>query len=143
MSGFATPTRADHQKFCLTEGWAQVRTARGRKGAHHLTFELTLPDGRILRTRISHPPDRSDYGPALWSHVRRDQLDVSDEELWACVDRGEKPARGRPSLPEAEPIPLDIVRPLRDRVGVPETEIAAMSRQEAIDRLHRYWTTGE
>lgn len=143
MGRSRTPTRADHQKFCLTEGWSQVRTARGRKGAHHLTYELVLPDGRILRTRISHPPDRSDYGPSLWSHILRDQLAVSDAGFWACVDDGVLPHRGGTPVPEGEPIPLDIVWQLRDRVGLPEHEIARMTRQEAIDRVHRYWTTGE
>ena len=51
-------TRQDHEKFCGAEGWGLVRDARGRTGTHHVTYELGLPDGRVLRTRISHPVDR-------------------------------------------------------------------------------------
>ena len=81
------PTRQDHERFCATEGWTLVRD---------VTYELGLPDGGVLRTRISHPPDRSAYGPSLWSHVLRDQLDVSEQEFWACVRDGTRPARGVP-----------------------------------------------
>jgi hypothetical protein len=78
------PTRKDHQNYCLNEGWTQIRNARGKSG-HHVTFELTLPDGRVLRTRISHPPNRQTYGPSMWAHILRDQLHVSEDEFWACV----------------------------------------------------------
>jgi hypothetical protein len=76
VSDWPTPARADHAKFCENEGWRVVRDARGRTGTHHLTYELDLPDGRTLRTRVSHPPDRTDYGPSIWSHILRDQLAV-------------------------------------------------------------------
>jgi hypothetical protein len=140
MSGPA-PTRKDHEAFCEAEGWQRVRDARGRAGTHHVTYELVLPDGRILRTRISHPADRTDYGPSLWSHILRDQLAVSEAEFWACVRNGVKPDRGAPEIP-AGAIPADVVRLLISRVGLTESELAVMSKDEAIARLHRYWTEG-
>ena len=140
MSGPA-PTRKDHEAFCETEGWQRVRDARGRTGTHHLTYELDLPDGRILRTRISHPVDRTDYGPGLWGHILRDQLAVSETEFWACVRNGVKPDRGAPEIP-ASAIPADVVRLLISRVGLAEADVAAMSKDEAIARLQRYWTDG-
>jgi hypothetical protein len=135
------PTRQDHDKFCGVEGWTPVRDARGRTGTHHLTYELHLPDGRILRTRISHPPDRTTYGSNLWSHILRDQLGVSEEEFWACVRDGIKPDRG---VPEASPkaLPADLVYLLINRVGLAEPEVAAMSKAEAVERLNRYWAEG-
>jgi hypothetical protein len=133
------PTRQDHQKFCEIEGWEPVRTARGGTGTHHLTYELALPDGRILRTRISHPPDRSTYGPGIWSHVLRDQLDVTEDVFWTCVHDGVKPARGRPEVPTAEPIPAEVVYLLINRVGITEPDVARMTRDEAITRLNQYW----
>src|SRR3954469_23640834 len=93
------PTRQDHEEFCRTEGWRPVRDARGRTGTHHITYEFDLPDGRVLRTRISHPPDRSGYGAAIWSHILRDQLQVSEAEFWRCVRDGTGPDRGAPALP--------------------------------------------
>jgi hypothetical protein len=134
-------TRADHDAFCRTEGWVQVRDARGRSGTHHVTYEIGLPDGRVLRTRISHPVDRSDYGPGLWTHILRDQLDVTDQEFWSCVRDGVPPDRGQPDMP-MEALPADLVHLLTTRVGLTEPEVAAMSRDEAIARLQRYWTEG-
>jgi hypothetical protein len=135
------PTRRDHGRFCDVEGWKPVRDARGRTGTHHVTYELTLPDGRILRTRISHPVDRNPYGSNLWSHILRDQLQVSEPEFWTCVRDGVRPDRGMPE-PPAEALPADLAYLLIDRVGLSESELAAMSKVEAVERLNRYWTEG-
>src|SRR5260370_34310462 len=108
MSG-AAPTRKDHEAFCEAEGWQRVRDARGRTGTHHVTDELGLPDGRVLRTWISHPVDRADYGPGLWGHILRDQLGVSEAELWACVRDGALPDRGARAAPGAH-LPAHLVR---------------------------------
>lgn len=135
------PTRQDHDKFCRAEGWRLVRDARGRAGTHHITYEFDLPDGRILRTRISHPVGRDAYGPGIWSHILRDQLQVSEEEFWACVRDGVKPDRGMPDQPVGA-LPADLVHLLITRVGLTEAEVARMSKTEAVSRLQRYWTEG-
>jgi hypothetical protein len=134
-------TRKDHDSFCRVEGWHPVRDARGRAGTHHVTYELGLPDGRVLRTRISHPVDRGDYGPSLWRHILRDQLDVTEADFWACVRDGVKPDRGAPEPPSAS-VPAEIVHLLLSRVGLTEREVAALSRRDAVARLQRYWTEG-
>lgn len=135
------PTRQLHEKFCQVEGWRPVRDARGRSGTHHVTYELGLRDGRILRTRISHPADRTTYGPAIWGHILRDQLQVTDTEFWQCVQAGVKPDRGEPEAP-AEALPAELVYLLISRVGLEETAVAAMTRDEAVARLNRYWSEG-
>lgn len=136
------PTRQDHEKFCEVEGWKLVRDARGRTGTHHVTYEIALLDGRILRTRISHPVDRSTYGQSLWGHILRDQLQVTEPEFWACAREGVTPDRGVPETP-AKALPADLVYLLISRVGLSEAEVAAMSKTEAVERLNRYWTEGE
>jgi hypothetical protein len=133
------PTRKDHDTFCQAEQWRQVRNARGRTGTHHVTYELDLVDGRILRTRISHPVDRTDYGPKLWRHILRDQLDVDDATFWSCVQDGVKPDRGMPAAPQTS-LPAELVHLLLTRVGLPESEVSMMSRAEAVARLQRYWS---
>ncbi len=135
------PTRSDHEKFCEIEGWNRVHNARGRTGTHHMTYELHLPDGRVLRTRISHPVDRSNYGANLWSHILRDQLCISEDEFWSCVREGAKPDRGVPELP-VEALPAELVHLLITRVGLAGPEVALMTKAQAIDRLKRYWTEG-
>jgi len=135
------PTRKDHDTFCRVEQWRSVRDAKGRTGTHHVTYELELPDGRILRTRISHPVDRSDYGPSLWRHILRDQLQVSDDVFWSCVQDGIKPDRGAP-IPPSESLPAELVHLLLSRVGLPESEVARMSKADAVARVQQYWTEG-
>lgn len=135
------PTRQVHEKFCLVEGWTSVRSARGRTGTHHITYELGLRDGRVLRTRISHPVDRTTYGPSIWGHILRDQLQVTDVEFWRCVQQGIRPDRGAPEAP-AEALPAELVHLLINRVGLDEATVAAMTKDEAIARLTRYWGEG-
>lgn len=135
------PTRKDNDTFCRVEQWRLVRDARGRTGTHHVTYELDLPDGRILRTRISHPVDRSDYGQGMWRHILRDQLRVDEAEFWACVQDGVPPARGLPEPPTSA-LPADLVHLLISRVGLDESEVARMSKSDAVARLQRCWTDG-
>ena len=137
MTDFGEPTRKDHQNFCLNEGWTQVRNARG-KGGHHLTFELALSDGRVLRTRISHPANRQTYGPSLWAHILRDQVHVDEDEFWACVREKKVPQRGR-GEPTQPSIPAGVVAQLLSN-GVEESEVRLMSRAEAIERLNLIWS---
>jgi hypothetical protein len=134
-------TRQDHGRFCHIERWKPVRDAPGRTGTHHVTYEFALPDGRIVRTRTSHPVDRSTYGPSLWSHILRDQLQVSEPEFWSCVRDRVKPDRGMPE-PPAEALPADLAYLLIHRVGLSESEVAVLTKAEAVDRLNRYWAEG-
>jgi hypothetical protein len=136
------PDRERHDSFCRAEGWKRVRDARRRTGTHHVTYELTLHDGRILRTRISRPVDRTAYGSAMWKHILRDQLDVTEVGFWSCVLDGELPDRGTPE-PPSKTLPADVVHLLIHRVGLPEEAIAGMTKDEAVARLQRYWTQGQ
>jgi hypothetical protein len=105
------------------------------------TYEFDLPDGRILRTRISHPVGRDTYGASIWSHILRDQLDVSEAQFWSSVRDGVKPDRGLPQ-PSASALPAELVYLLIRRVGLADAEVAAMSKEDALARLQRYWTEG-
>lgn len=58
-----------YNDFCTAERWHLVRGAAGKPVTHHRTYELTLWDGRVLRTRISKPVDASTYGASMF---RRD-----------------------------------------------------------------------
>lgn len=131
MPRYPAARRKDHLTFCLTEGWTEVRNATGQTVRHHQTFELSLPDGRILRTHISRPPDSKDtYGPGLWSRILRDQLGVTPDEFWACVQDKAVPDRGAVKPPE-ESIPADVLTILVNR-GVAEKEVLKMSRHQAL-----------
>jgi hypothetical protein len=135
------PTREAHEAFCKTEGWDPVRNARSQTGTHHVIYELHLHDGRILRTRISHPVNRETYGDSLWRHILRDQLHVDEDTFWACVQNGTRPDRGAPTPPR-EALPANLVHLLITQVRLSEAEVAAMNKEEAIARMQQYWTTG-
>lgn len=136
-----TPTRKDHQQFCLTEGWTERKRATNSHGTHPANYELALPDGRILLTRISHPVDRSDYGPSLWAHTLRDQLDVTATEFWACVKEGSVPDRGGHKAPPSA-IPVAVVKTLIREVHLAESEVRAMTREQALQRLGEFYLDG-
>jgi hypothetical protein len=135
------PTRQRHEQFCKTESWEPVPNARGGTGTHHVIYELTLADGRILRTRISHPVNREGYGASMWAHILRDQLDVTAEVFWACVLDGTLPPRSAPEPPR-EALPADLVHMLINRVGLTDAEVAEMDKQQAVQRLAQYFTEG-
>jgi len=137
----APGTRRDHDRFCTTEGWDLVRSARGGPVGHHLTYELALPDGRSLRTRISRPPNRETYGPALWNHILSDQLEVAEAEFWACVNKRRLPDRtpATGQIP-ANALPAGLVFQLVHTAGVPEAEVAVMSLERALEVMTQFWS---
>ncbi len=132
-------TREDHDDFCVKEGWSLVRGATGQPVRHHRTYELALWDGRILRTRISRPVDRSEYSRSTWSHILREQLAVTAEEFWACVSRDRPPDRGAPPT-ERPGLPYALFRQLTDTVGLEPADAAGLTAHEATERIALYWT---
>lgn len=133
-------SRRDHNRFCQLEGWTEVRNGRGRKVGHHITYELTLPDGHILRTRISGPPNTETYGPRLWAQVL-DQLQVTEAEFWACVSDRKLPDRGAPGGDApANALPADLVYQLIHVVGVPEDEVATITLERALEAMRAHWS---
>lgn len=139
---FPAPTRRDLARFCEVEGWTLVRSATGKRSTHHETYELELPDGAVLRTRVSRPPDRTTYGGALWGHILRGQLKVSAEEFWRCVQDGIPPDRGMRSATK-ESIPADLLHLLKHRVGLSDDHLSQMTRQEAVERIQQFWVSGQ
>ena len=134
-------SRRDHQRFCEIEDWAEVRNARGKPTRHHITYELLRPDGRILRTRISRPANTEAYGPSMWGHILTDQLDVTENEFWACVDDRTPPVRARPASGSPEnALPLSLARQLVDVLHLTSEEIGALSLEEAIARMQEFWS---
>jgi len=138
---YPAPTRADHRRFCEIEGWSARGTASRKGAGDHLRFELTLPDGRILYTRVSHPVNRQgSYGKSLWKHILKDQLDVTEAEFWACVREGVKPSRGERKPAVQDAVPVGVVIALVEEFHLVESEVRAMTRSEAIARLAKLYT---
>lgn len=140
MNGRAA-SRREHQRFCEIEGWTEVLNARGKPTQHHITYELPLQDARVLRTRISRPANTDTYGPGLWSHVLDDQLCVSEEEFWECVDDGKVPDRGAASNAEPQNVlPASLAYQLVHTLGLSDAEVAVMTLEEAVERMQEHWS---
>lgn len=132
-SKFPPATREHHDTFCVHEKWELKRGAKGQPVAHHKTYVLKLWDGRILRTRISRPVNKTQYSPSMWKHILREQLEVDTATFWACVRNAELPDRGEPKQREVKkPIPLYLYRELTQR-GVTDGEIAELDVGEAAE----------
>lgn len=133
-------TRRDHNRFCQAEGWSEVRNARGKEVAHHITYELNLPDGHVLRTRVSRPADATTYGASLWKHILTDQLQVGEGEFWDCVSGGVRPDRGAAAGPAPAALPASLAYQLIHEAGVPEDEVARMTLQRATELMGEHWS---
>jgi len=134
-------TRREHVRFCEVEGWRAVQSARESSNRHHLTFELPLNDGRILRTRISRPPNNDTYSKALWAHILRDQLCVTQGEFWKCVDDGEVPVRfSTMALPPSAALPAGLAHQLVHVLALSTKEVAALSLDDAIALMNEHWS---
>lgn len=134
-------SRRQHVRFCEVEGWDKVRNARGKPVRHHITYELALPSGRILRTRVSRPANAERYGPALWSTILDAQLCVTEAEFWDCVDNQVLPVReATPAQIPAGAIPAGLAHQLIHTVGLTDTEVAGLTRDEAVARMNAFWS---
>lgn len=133
-------TRADHNQFCLNEAWTLVRDAQGRAVRHHVTYELALPKGDVLRTRISRPISKETYGPDLWKTILREQLQVSEVEFWACVSDGIIPDRGTAPATPSNALPAQLVYQLIHTAGIPADQVADMSLDQATATMNEFWS---
>lgn len=140
-------THAAHRKFVETEGWTKTGTARGSgRTGDHCRHNLTLATGEVLTTRVSHGAGQIN-DPKLIAAILRDQLAVSEGDFWACADRGVPPPRPAPAgppgpAPSGEVLEAKLVRSLIRKVGLPEAEVAALTKAEAVRRWEDYLTGG-
>lgn len=137
------PTFAELRRFVETEGWEDKdKRSRKKTGDHH-RYTLMLGTGEVLYTRISHGTGAIG-DPTLWRHILRNQLQVTEVEFWACVDKGLLPARPQAEGPAGERSALDakLVRNLIRRVGLSEDDVAAFTKEDAVARWQEFLSSG-
>lgn len=136
-------THAAHRKFVETEGWTKKPNARGKKTGDHHRYTLQLATGDILYTRVSHGAGQLD-DPNTIAAVYRNQLQVSEEDFWNCVDNGVLPPRPQPEKADTPTESLDasLMRNLIRKVGLTPDQIAGMSKDEAVAAWQEYLTSG-
>ncbi|UUZ60546.1 hypothetical protein [Nocardioides sp. B-3] len=66
---------------------------------------------------------RDGYGPKLWGHILKHQLEVQEAEFWDCVRDAIPPRRGEEPPPPRESIPAGVVAALLD-LGCPRARSA-------------------
>ena len=132
-------SRREHQRFCQIEEWTEVRNARGKPTEHHITYELELGDGRILRTRISRPANTDTYGKGMWSHILDDQLHVTEAQFWECVDNRRPPQRTAAAAPEGAVLPASLAYQLVNTLHLSSDEIALLTLEQAVEKMNQHW----
>lgn len=137
------PTFRDLKTYLERDGgWEEIpNLARGRRRVgDHWRYRKILPEGTILRTKVSHALG-DEIGPDLLSHIVRDQLRTTMDHFRDLL-AGRATDEGAPAEEETEPIPGWLVARLLYTVGVPEEEVRQMSHDEARARWERF-TRGE
>lgn len=137
------PTFRDLKTYLEREGgWEEVPVlARGRRRlGDHRRYRKTLPDGSVLRTKVSHALG-DEFGPDLFSHILRAQLRTTMEHF-RDVLAGRSAGEATASADRPEPIPGWLITRLLYTVGVPEADVRQMTADEARARWEAY-TPGE
>lgn len=124
-------TFGDLRTFLKHDGWEEEpNLGRGRRRTgDHRRYRKVFPDGRVLRTKVSHAT-RDEIGRSLFSHILRDQLETTEERFWAVI-AGTATADDRPSPPITPTLPGWLVLRLVTTAGRSESEVAAMTPDEA------------
>lgn len=138
------PHRA-HKKFVETEGWEKKgKSGSSRETGDHYRYTLTLATGDVLYTRVSHGAGQLD-DPNLIAAVLREELQVTEKQFWACVNRGTIPPRPKLLQTDSSVEKLDakLIRNLIRRVGLSLDEIEKLTKEEAVERWQRYLAGGE
>ena len=133
------PRFSDLRRFCEIDGWEEKGGARGKRG-DHFRYRKVLPDGRILRTKVSHANE--EIGRDLWRHIWRDQLALeSEDQFWEALESGKAADRTRPeeTAPSGPTLPAWLVDNLIRQAGVPLEQIAQMTVEEARERLNEFY----
>lgn len=136
------PTFRDLKTYLERDGgWEEIpNLARGRRrGGDHWRYRKVLPDGTVLRTKVSHALG-DEIGHDLFGHIVRDQLRTSIAHF-ADVLAGRAADAPVPEQPTAEPIPGWLVNRLIHTVGLPESEVREMSADDARARWEAYTLT--
>jgi hypothetical protein len=135
------PTWGEFEKFLGVDGWIRLQAgSRGGRSEDHIFFEKVLPDGRVLQTHISHSrrgrPSAGRFGAIL-----RDQLEVSREQFWTALHKGE-PVDRPAALDESERVEHEawVVAALARGLHMTAEQIAALSIDDAKQLVLDHWS---
>ena len=124
----------DVRRFCVVDGWRRKADAPGRRVAKHEVWEKTLADGVTLRTLISK--GRGSYAKGVFAVILKRQLQVTEQEFWAAVDKRQAPARPQATSarPSGEALSFALVRELL-AAGHTLGDLKGLSEEQANELL--------
>lgn len=127
-----SPTWGEVRRFLAADGWREIRPGeRGGRRSRHVFFEKVLPDGRVLRTHVSHSSQKR-VSAGRFRAILRHELEVTAADFWEAVRTGkpvERPAQARG--PEELQHPAWVVHALLHRLDMSPTEVAQLDPAEA------------
>jgi len=134
------PTNSELRKFVTTEGWQDKDKKSGKKKGDHHRYILELLDGTVLYTRVSHGSGGID-DPSLFASILRTQLAVTEDQFWACVNRGILPPRpGEAIATPVNAVNAGLARNLIKKVGLRPEDLEGLNQQRAIEIWNQFLT---
>lgn len=124
------PEKKDLRRFCELDGWEETEAT----SPDHYRYRKRLPDGKVLRTKVSHGRGPIVRNAALWTNVWRHQLGLkSEDEFWAVLNTRKPASRGEPASAALQPqMDAWLFEALVLTYGVYEDKVRAMSADEAL-----------
>lgn len=124
-------TFRDLETYVERDGWIEEPSlSRGRRRTgDHRRYTKELPDGTILRTKVSHALGE-EIGTDLFKHILRAQLSVDEPQFWAVV-RGRVQQTSDAQPPRSDTVPAWLVQRLLFTVELPEAEVRKLTAEQA------------
>lgn len=131
-------TFRDLETYLERDGWIdEPSLSRGRRRTgDHRRYRKELPDGTVLRTKVSHALG-DEIGTDLFKHILRAQLRVDEAQFWAVV-RGRVQPTPDALPPRSGTVPAWLVQRLLFTVGLPEAEVRELTPEEALELWQAY-----
>lgn len=126
-------TFRDLEAYLERDGWIdEPSLSRGRRRTgDHRRYAKELPDGTILRTKVSHALG-DEIGTDHFKHILRAQLRVDEARFWSVVRGRVAQADGAPP-PASATVPAWLVERLIFAAGIPEDQVRRLTLEKALE----------
>jgi hypothetical protein len=125
------PDKSDLKAFLGIDGWTETQRT------DHYRYLKHLPNGDILRTKVSLGRGPAFNDPGLWNHVCKDQLQCSSEEdFWKTLKTRtplERTQATTTTPPTGPANPTWLYEFLVNVVQMESQQVLALSQQDAMD----------
>lgn len=124
------PDKKDLRRFCELDGWEKTEAT----SPDHDRYRKRLPDGTVLRTKVSRGRGAIVRNPGLWAKVWRHQLHLeSEDQFWKAL-KDRMPAQRSATEPEPPEPQMDswLFEALTMTFGVDENRVRDMEPDEAL-----------